>query len=60
MDIGGELGRDRPTSPYGKLGEYMDAVKVKMDSIYKLLTNQNSLGRNAGTSDTRGCKKDFR
>ena len=30
-------------------GEEMDAVEVKMDSVYKLLTNQNSLGRNGGT-----------
>ena len=27
--------------------EKMDAVKVKMDSVYKLLKNQNSLRRNA-------------
>ena len=40
--------------------EDMDAVKIKLDSVYKILKNQNSLRKNAETSDTRGYKKDFR
>ena len=35
-------------------------MKVKMDSVYKLLKNQNILRRNAETEDTRGYRRDFR
>lgn len=38
----------------------MDALKVNIDSVYKLLKNQNILRRNAEIEDTTGYKRDFR